>query len=120
MRVRRTRSDNDMVISYLRNYLPLATGEKIKKEDLSTHTMIHVLKKQLGIPLSNAIQHIEAIAADFDVAAALAINISAPVLYVDTLYFIRKEKPVAFSQTFHRSDMFRYTMELDMDEPQPV
>ena len=97
MRTRRTRTDNDMVITYLRNYLSLEIGEKIRKEDLSRHTMIHLFKEQLGIPLSNGIQHIRAISADFDVASALSINISSPVLYVETLYFIEKEIPVLSS-----------------------
>jgi len=120
MRARRTRSDNEMVISYVRNYLPMEIGEKIRKEDLSKHTIIHVFREQLGVPLSNGIQHIRAISADFDVASALSISISSPVLYVETLYFIEKETPVEFTQSFHRSDAFGYTVNLDMDEMKTI
>jgi GntR family transcriptional regulator len=115
MRMRRTRSDNEMVISYLRNYLPLEIGEQIRKQDLSKHSLIHVFKEELGIPLSKGIQHIRAISADFDVSAALSIEISSPVLYVETLYFIKKGVPVEFTQAFHRSDVFGYTVNLDMN-----
>ena len=120
LRTRRTRSDNNTVISYLRNYLSFEIGEKIEKEDLSKHTMIHVFKEKLGIPLSNGIQHIRAVSADFDVASALSINISSPVLYVESLYFIEKNIPVEFTQAFHRSDAFEYTVNLDMDQKKQI
>lgn len=116
VRIRRTRSDRGVVISYIRNYLPLEVGEKIRKKDLLRFPMLQILKNQLGIRLRKGIQYIEAVAADYDVASALSIGISSPVLYLETLIFAEGKTPVEFVQTFYRSDQFKYTLTLQLDE----
>jgi GntR family transcriptional regulator len=116
VRIRRTRSDSGIPVSYIKNYLPVEIGEKIKKDDLLRHPMLHILRNHLGIPLRNGTQYIEAIVADYDVASALSVDISSPILYLETLIFAEKGKPVEFVQTFYRSDQFRYTLNLDLDE----
>ena len=45
-RVMRTRKDSNVIISYIKNYLPIDIGEKITKADLLTKPMLHVLKKR--------------------------------------------------------------------------
>ena len=115
-RIRRTRSDHGTVISYIKNYLPLQIGEKIKKKDLKRSPMLHILRNQLGIPLRKGIQYIMGVAADYDVASTLSINISSPVLYLETLVSAEGEKPVEFVQTFYRSDHYKYTLQLNLDE----
>ena len=107
LRIRRTRSDNDVVISYIKNYLAPDIGEKIGKEDLLSYPMIHILRDKVGMPLRKGIQYIEAIVADYDIASALSVSISSPVLYLETIIFAEEEVPVEFVQTFYRSDHFK-------------
>ena len=114
LQVRRTRHDKGVPVSYIRNYLPLEIGRKIKREDLKVHPMLHILKNKLGLPLKGGVQQVEAIVADQDVASALSVSICSPILYLETLIFAKEKKPVEFVQTFFRPDQFRYTVTLDL------
>jgi GntR family transcriptional regulator len=114
VQVRRTRIDNGVPVSYIKNYLPLEIGEKIKREDLCAYPMLGILRNRLRIPLTGGIQYIEAIVADYDIASALSISISSPILYLETIIFARQKKPVEFVQTFYRPDQFRYSVKLGL------
>ena len=112
IRIRRTRSDNNIPVSYIKNFLPLEVGDKIKKEDLLQYSMLHVLSKKLGISLKGGNQYIGAIVADYDVASALKVNISSPILYLETLIYEKQNRPIDYVQTFYRPDHFRINVEL--------
>ncbi len=115
MAIRRRRIDGDVVVSYVKNYLPAAIGKKLSKEDLVSQIMLHVLHKA-GVRLKTGIQYIEAMIADYEIATALSVSISSPVLYLENTMFAAGEKPVDFVQTFYRSDKFKYTLKLDIEE----
>jgi GntR family transcriptional regulator len=112
LQVRRTRIYNRIPVSYIRNYLPVKIGEKIKKEDLYRYPMLDILRNRLRIPLTGGIQYVEAIVADYDIASALLVNICSPILYLETVIFERQKKPVELVQTFYRPDQFQYTFKL--------
>jgi len=114
IRVRRTRSEDGIPVSYIKNYIPLEIGEKIKREDLCASPMLGILRNRLKIPLTGGIQYIEAIVADYDIASALLTSISSPILYLETVIFARQKKPVEFVQTFYRPDQFRYSVKLGL------
>jgi GntR family transcriptional regulator len=114
IQVRRTRSDHGTPVSYIKNFIPLEIGEKIKKEDLCIYPMMGILRNRLKIPLTGGIQYVEAIIADYDIASALSISISSPILYLETIIFARQKKPVEFVQTFYRPDQFRYSVKLGL------
>src|SRR4030042_6677101 len=112
IQVKRTRNANNLPVSYIINYLPLETGVKIKEEDLQKYPMLQILRDQVGIPLSGAIQYIEAIIADYDIASALSVSITSPILYIETLVFEKGKKPVEFVQTFIRPDRYKNSVML--------
>ncbi len=114
IQVKRTRNANNSPVSYIINYLPLETGVKIKEEDLQKYPMLQILRDQVGIPLSGAMQYIEAIIADYDIASALSVSITSPILYIETLVFEKRKKPVEFVQTFIRPDRYKYSVKLSM------
>lgn len=111
----RTRSDNGVVLSYVKNYLPLSIGEKVEKKDLLNQTMLQVLKNKIGLRLKFGVQFITAVVADFEIASALGVSISSPVLYLETIIHVEGDMPVDFVQTFYRSDQFKYTLNIDLD-----
>jgi GntR family transcriptional regulator len=115
-RFRRTRSDNAVLLSYVKNYLPLHIGERIDKEDLLAHPMLDVLRSKLGLPLRTGVQYVTAVVANYEIASALSVKISSPVLYLETIISAEGEQPVDFVQTFYRSDQFKYTLRFDLDE----
>jgi GntR family transcriptional regulator len=112
VQVRRTRRDNSTPESYIRNYLPYEIGKKVKKTDLEKNTMLHVLSNKLGISIKGGTQYIGALVADYDIASALKVNISSPILYFETLIFGKKNKPIDYAQTFYRPDYLRVNVEL--------
>ncbi len=116
LRVRRTRSDNNVPVSYVKNYLPVEIGAKINKEDLLTHSMLDILRNKLRLPLQTGVQYIMAVIADYEIASALSVRISSPALYLETIISSEGERPVDFVQTFYRSDQFKYTLKFDLDE----
>lgn len=116
VRTRRTRSDNGVVLSYIKNYLPLNIGNKIKKKDLLDQSMLQVLRKKLGLSLKTGLQFITAVIADYEIASTLSVSISSPVLYLETIIYIEGDIPVDFVQTFYRSDQFKYTLNIDLDD----
>jgi GntR family transcriptional regulator len=116
LRIRRTRCDDaGAVLSYVKNYLPVHIGEKIQKKDLLAYSMLHVLRNKVGLPLKSVVQYVMAVIADYEIASALSISISSPVLYLETIIFEEGEKPTEYVQTFYRSDQFKYTLKFDLD-----
>ncbi len=112
--VKRVRSDGGVPVSYIKNYLPLEIGEKIKQDDLCLYPMLEILRNQLKIPLTGGMQYIEAIVADYDIASALSTSISSPILYLETIIFARPRRPIELVQTFYRPDQFRYSVKLGL------
>jgi GntR family transcriptional regulator len=115
LRIRRTRSDNGVVLSYVKNYLPLFIGEKIEKEDLLDYSMLQVLRNKVGLYLKKGVQYLVAVVADYEIATALSVSISSPVLYLETIIYDEGDNPVDFAQTFYRSDLFKYTLNFDLE-----
>jgi GntR family transcriptional regulator len=112
-RVVRRRKENGAYLSYIKNYLPVDIGKRIKRSDLLTNTMLAVLKGKLGINLIKGVQLIESILADYEIAENLSIHMTSPVLYLEMLSFDEKDKIVNFVQTFFRADIFKYTINFD-------
>ncbi len=113
--IRRTRREDNAPLSYIKNYLSVELGERISKEDLINYPMLHILRNKLGVHLERGLQYIIAVVADYEIANALSVGISAPVLYLETIIFAEEKKPVEFVQTFHRSDRFKYTINMDLN-----
>lgn len=112
----RRRDADEVPIAYLKSYLPVAIGEKIKKKDLKIYSMLQVLRDKLKIPLSTGTHNIEAVAADYDVADVLSLEMFSPVLYAELHMFTKEKKPVEFTQAFFRPDRFIYSIEVNMNE----
>ena len=115
IRVLRRRRDKGVVLSYTKNYLPVRIGGQIQKEDLLNHSMLHILRNKIGLPLKAGVQYLLAVIADYEIATALSVNISSPVLYLETIILDDQEKSVEFVQTFFRGDQSKYTLRFDMD-----
>jgi len=114
IRILRRRTDKGVAISYTKNYLPVEIGEQIRKEDLLAHSMLHILRDKVGISFKEGIQYILAGIADYEIATALSVSISSPVLYLETIFIDEQDKPVEFVQTFFRADHSRYTLRFAM------
>lgn len=116
LRIRRTRSEDDTVFSYVVNFLPLSIGRQIDRDDLIRYSMLHILLRKLHVPVKNGVQYITAVVADYDAATALRIGCGSPLLYLETVYYNERDEAIAFGQTFYRSDCFKYTLRFGLTE----
>ncbi len=114
IKIRRTRNSDNIPVSFIVNYLPAEIGTHIKEKDLRAYPMLEILSNKLGIELVNGNQSIEAIVADYEIASALSVNISSPILYIETIIYSKENKPVDFVQTFVRPDRYKYSVKLDV------
>jgi GntR family transcriptional regulator len=112
----RRRDTDDVPIAYLKSYLPLEIGKKIKKKDLKCQSMLQVLRNKLAIQVSTGTHNIEAVAADYDVSNVLALEMFSPVLYAELHMFTKEKQPIEFTQAFFRPDRFIYSIEVNMNE----
>ena len=112
----RRRDADDVPVAYLKNYLPIEIGEKIKKNDLKNYSMLQILRDKLKIPVSSGTHNIEAVAADYDVSSVLSLEMFSPVLYAELHMFTKEKKPVEFTQAFFRPDRFIYSIEVNINE----
>ena len=114
IQVRRTRNLDGSPVSYIKNYLPSAIGDKIGRRELRRYPMLQILRDRFKIPLKDGLQYIEAIVADYEIASALAVGLSSPILYIETIVFQERRQPVEFVQTFVRPDRYKYVVNLSM------
>lgn len=115
VRIRRTRSEEGVPISYIRHFLPKDIGDRIDREDLLKYSMLDLMERRLGMSLRRGLQHVEAVNADHEIAAALAISLSSPILFLETIVFDNTDVPTQLAQSFYRSDRFRYTLDLNLE-----
>lgn len=113
-KVRRTRNSDNIPVSFIINYLPIEIGTHIKEKDLRAYPMLEILSNKLGIELAKGNQSIQAIVADYEIASALSVSVSSPILYVETIIYSKEKKPVDFVQTFVRPDRYKYSVKLDV------
>ncbi len=111
-RIRRLRMTEKTPFCYVMNYLPKMLAENITREDARVHSMIHIIKNRLRVPLGKIHQTFEARVAESDVARHLSIGVLEPVLYVETFVHSKSGDPVEFSQIYYRGDQHKYSVEL--------
>ena len=112
MLIERLRQVKGMPYSYVMNYLPIATAADIPIADLQKRTMISILEERMSNPLQVILQTIEAKSADSEIAGHLSVDVTLPVMYVETFVRSQEGDPIQFSRTFYRGDRYKYMVEL--------
>jgi GntR family transcriptional regulator len=109
----RLRSDQDELVSYTINYLPLSYGSKIDKEHLIKMTMLETLEKIAMINLG-AIEHqVEITRADQIISKHLQIPVLDPVLTINTRVFDTYGTPVEIVWTHFVEHKYKFRVILD-------
>ena len=70
------------------------------------------LRPKTSAALSRAVQTIDAVLADPEVARALDFPIGSPLLRIERTFFTSKNQPVQFTRSWYRSDRHKYTVTL--------
>jgi len=105
--------DNEPII-FMRAYLPEDLGRKVLKDPsaLSRATLASLLNDTYGVKVDSVLQTIGATLADPVFAGHLGVEVGAPVLEGERIYFDKSGRRVIFSNAFYRADRHRFTVTL--------
>jgi GntR family transcriptional regulator len=112
VRIKRLRMEGDAPYAYTINHLPLEIGSQISAKDLYHTPLVRILEQKLNRPISRAREVVEAVAADPMIAERLGIPVLSPVIHIKRIVYTKKDKPIELVESFYRSDMYRYSVEL--------
>jgi GntR family transcriptional regulator len=110
--VRRTREMESQVYCYTVNYLPSAHGRRLSRAKLLRQTLTGILRSN-GVELGKSTTWIRADVVDPLVCDMLELPFGAPVLAVERLIQDTDRCPIEFVQSWYRSDIYQYTVEVD-------
>lgn len=110
--IRRVRYLDREPVSLDLTWVPAALGERLAREDLSTHDIFLILENQCRTPLGHADLAIGAGLADASLAKLLKIEVGAPVLQIERITCTRAGKPIDYERLYCRSDNFQYRLRL--------
>lgn len=109
----RIRHDQDELVSYTINYLPVSYGNRINKGHLLKMTMLETLEKIAMIKLG-AIEHqVEITRADQVISRHLQIPVLDPVLTINTRVFDTEGIPVEIVWTHFVEHKYKFRVILD-------
>jgi len=103
----RVRSHNGERFSYLTTHIPKVIGESFAAEDMEKLPLLSLLERD-GVKASSARQIITATVADTTVAAALGVDVGAPLLEVRRVVFDQDGRGVEYIQALYRPDRYHY------------
>lgn len=109
--IRRLRISGGMPLSYAINYLPWRIGRRVTLSQLRRQSMLRTLEKNLGLAIGPIRQSIEVALADVEIARALKVPLSTPLLLIHMEIRTRQGEPISHGQTYFRADRYRYTIE---------
>jgi GntR family transcriptional regulator len=110
--IKRLRHINDEPFSFTVNYLPVAIGDRIRKEDLYSAPLMAILESDIKIPILRAAETVEAAPADPEVSSRLRIPVLYPVMHVTRTMYTEEDKPFEVVETFYRADKYKYSVSL--------
>ena len=116
-RMRRLRRIAGAPISFHINY---GRPEQLDAIDAArmaaSRNFIDVMRDDLGLAIARIAQTIEAIIADRDLAAHLAVPFGDPLFFVENVYYSPTDAPLAVSHLYLRADRYAYAAEIRLDE----
>ena len=106
--IQRTRTANDEVVVYCKDYLPqVYLPDNLNKEDL-TESLFDFLEKQCDIYITYALTDIIPVSADEFLAQKLGIEIDSALLLLQQMHYNNQDKPLLYSKNYFRSDKFEF------------
>jgi len=112
IQIKRVRYLKDKLLTYSKNYIPLAIGAKINEKTLFEKSLLRTLEEDLGIKFTEAVQTVEASFADQEVAEKLGIASGSPILSVERIMYTKGRNPVEIFQSSYRGDQYKFIIRL--------
>ena len=99
-------------IGLITTYVPLDVARRVNSAEMARQPMFELLVTA-GVQVARADQYIGATLASVDVAAALEIEVGAPVLRLNRIVFDVDGRPVERVVALYRADAYQYHMQLE-------
>ncbi len=108
----RVRSQDGNTFSYLVTHIPEDIGRAFVAEDMARLPLLTLLERS-GVAVSSARQIISATVADTTIAAALEVDVGAPLLEVRRVVYDQDGRAVEYIQALYRPDRYHYEVLLN-------
>ena len=99
-------------VSYTVSFLPYELGSRLTTAELERHPIAALLPSRHATPIRDAVQTIEPVVADVEVAGQLGVPVGSPLLLVERDFLGRRGVPVYHSRAFYRSDRYKFDVAL--------
>jgi GntR family transcriptional regulator len=103
---------DDLPLAVLFNYMHVALGKRITRDQLTKHSMLECIIKHAEVPPARVHQSIEARMPDENVAPLLGIDLTEPTLLWQARLSDEQGMPVQLCDMFYRADRCRYETEV--------
>jgi GntR family transcriptional regulator len=113
---KRIRFRKNEPIAYVKGYLRKDIGEYLKKQDLLKFSMINLAQNRFGLKVYSLEQAIEVYVADKEIAQALEMNISDPVMHLTSVISISKKDVVQIHEAFFKPGRVSYRVKFIAEE----
>jgi GntR family transcriptional regulator len=110
----RVRSYKGHAFSYLTSFVPAGIGKHFSSEDLAARPILALIERA-GVKVMSARQSFRAVLADPKAAAALDVEVGAPLLAITRTVYDENRRPVEFIRILYRPDRYQYRMSLSRD-----
>jgi GntR family transcriptional regulator len=107
----RVRRIDKLPFSYLTTYVPEFVGRTFGSDDLGSTSLLSLLERS-GVEVTRAEQIISSTPASPQVARALEVELSSPLLRIRRIVYDQADRPVEFITSLYRPDRYEYRMQL--------
>jgi GntR family transcriptional regulator len=106
----RLRIADDEPIAYEVSYIPWQAAPGLASDDL-TGSLFKLLREKYGVQINRAVETLEPVIVEADIAELLMIEAGSPVFLMKTISSVDPDTPVEYSTGYFRSDTSNFIIE---------
>lgn len=115
-RIQRMGAVDGRPFSYVTHFLPSSLAKRIPIRDLRALSMSKILEDRLGHAIAEYDQTVEARIADHHIAELLGVDITSPVVYIETFSRNERGEALEFFRSYYPADLYKYSVVLRKDK----
>lgn len=112
--IERTHAVAGDVIGLAQMYISDRYGKHFTFEDVSNHTIYHLMVHQFGITLGKGVQNITAIPAGSKIAEMLKVPKNSPILMLERFSYSKSGEFLEYMLVYYKHDKYSFQVELDL------
>lgn len=111
-RIDKIQKADDLPLTYIRSFLPLAEGRRLATLDLVSHGIYEWLEKEIGVSIEWAEQTITAVTAGSKEANILGVKPGSPLLLTQRIVFTTGNRPIEVYYNYARPDRYKFWVQM--------